>query len=262
MFGSMERRPAPTARFDPVFASQATFRAVLDAMARPGTVLALPVADPTSPSIEARYLTALLLTLLDHEVTFSVVPAGDAVGETAAARLTVYLVETTGCRAVPVEAADYVIALGPLPAGLPVCLKRGEPAYPDRGATLIWLVPTLTDERQSDTAVALSGPGVRSGDALTLRLAGLTTADLAALAAANAEPPCGIDLILTDAAGNVSCLPRSTRLVPHPPSPPLLAQERGENAAVTAAVSNPWLWPPSRRPAPPSPADRRGGLGG
>ena len=252
--------PASATPFDPVFATQATFRTVLDAMARPGTVRELPVADPAAPLPETRYLTALLLTLLDHEVGFSVVPAAGAVAD--AARLTAYLVEMTGSRPSSVEEAGYVIALGSLPTGLPVRLKRGEPAYPDRGATLICLVPPLGDASAGGLAVSLAGPGVSPIHPVTLRLPGLTMTDLAAHAAANAEPPCGIDLILLDRAGHLACLPRSTRLFPHPPTPPLLSEGEGgagrllggrgkgsETATVTAAFS-------------PLSSHRRGGVGG
>src|SRR5687767_2335776 len=92
--------------FDPVFGAQATFRVLLDAMARPGTIRRLPAADPTSPLAAARPLMALLQTLLDHEVGFAVVSASEHDAE----RLTAHLFETTGGRAVPVEEADYVVA--------------------------------------------------------------------------------------------------------------------------------------------------------
>jgi alpha-D-ribose 1-methylphosphonate 5-triphosphate synthase subunit PhnH len=208
MVGSTAAQGAPAARFDAVFAAQATFRTVLDGMARPGTIRTLPVADPASPLLETRYLTALLLTLLDHEVGCAIVAAGDDV---AAARLTAYLVETTGSRAKTIDEADYVVALGPLPTGLAVRLKRGEPSYPDRGATLICLVPLLGDESDG-VDVTITGPGVHPDQPVSLHLPGLTMPDLAAHAAANAEPPCGIDLILLDRAGHVTCLPRSCKL--------------------------------------------------
>ena len=195
-----------TPRFDPVFGAQATFRGVLDAMSRPGTICRLPAADPTAPLPATRFALAVLQTLLDHEVGFAVVaPQNDAIAESAAA----YLRETTGSRVVPIAAADYVLALGPLPADLPTALKRGTPAYPDESATLLCLVPSF-DTDASDSSVTLSGPGVPG--TRTLRLPGLTPADLASLAAANAEPPLGIDLILVDPAGHLICLPRSTHV--------------------------------------------------
>jgi len=192
-------------RFDPVADTQAVFRVVLDAMARPGTRHTLPAADPNTPLAKAGPLVALAQTLLDHEVTFAVVPAR---GETAdAERLAAYLTLVTGSRTVAAAEAEYVIALGPLPTGLPATLRVGQPAYPDESATLIALVPPFGDH--AGVPVALTGPGVARGTAMTLP--GLTPSDLASLAAANAEPPLGVDVILVDPAGTIVCLPRSTR---------------------------------------------------
>lgn len=198
--------PETRPRFDPVFGAQATFRIVLDAMARPGTVLQLPAADPAVPLPAARFAAAVLQTLLDHEVGFAVAAAPD--DEPERDRITTFVAESTGSRPLPLETADYVLALGPLPPGLPATLKRGTPAYPDEGATLICLVPPFL-AAEAGTPVTLTGPGVP--DRRALRLPGLTPADLSSLAAANADPPLGIDLILIDPGGHLTCLPRSTR---------------------------------------------------
>lgn len=200
---------AAATRFDPVFGAQAVFRIVLDAMARPGTRTALPAIDPVRPIPDLAAVAAVGQTLLDHEVTFAVVPAPS--DGAVADRFAAYLALTTGCRLVSAPEADYVIALGQLPAGLPATLRPGVPTYPDEGATLICHVPNF--DPATGTDVALAGPGVRPGTTLTLP--GLTPADLASLAAANAEPPCGIDLILIDPIGSVVALPRSTRLTLH-----------------------------------------------
>jgi alpha-D-ribose 1-methylphosphonate 5-triphosphate synthase subunit PhnH len=200
--------PTTDGRFDPIFDSQATFRVVLDAMARPGAPARLPTPDPRCPVADCRPLSAVLLTLLDHEVSFAVVPAtGD--GATAE-QVSRYLASATGSRPAPVEAADYVLAMGGLPDGLLLSLKRGAPAYPDESATLLVLVPPVAEA--TGPTVALAGPGVRPGT--TARLSGLTPIDLTDLATANEEPPLGVDLVLADAAGNLTCLPRSTRLTP------------------------------------------------
>ena len=201
--------PAQAGSFDPVFDSQAVFRALLDAMARPGLVVHLPVRDPRCPVPSCQPLAAMLLTLLDHEVTFAVAPEtghGDGVDA-----LVSYLAAATGSRAVAVEEADFVVAPGAPPAGLLRRLRRGSPAFPDESATLLILVPAL-DPAGNGPEVSLAGPGVRSGGKTIVRLPGLTPADLVDLAEVNAEPPLGIDLILVDAAGSLTGLPRSTRL--------------------------------------------------
>ena len=42
--------PTADGRFDPIYDSQATFRVVLDAMARPGAPARLPTPDPRCPA--------------------------------------------------------------------------------------------------------------------------------------------------------------------------------------------------------------------
>ena len=51
---------------DPVFAAQATFRAVLDAMARPGSIQRIDTALTPPPPL-ARGAAAVALTLADHD---------------------------------------------------------------------------------------------------------------------------------------------------------------------------------------------------
>lgn len=192
--------------FDPVFGAQTAFRVVLDAMARPGQVAALDVADPRCPVAAARPLAALARTLLDHEAGFAVV-AGRGTDEREAGELARYLALATGSRPLDTARADFVFVLGTPPAGLLPGLRRGVPAFPDEGATAVVLVPNL-DAADGAPRVTLSGPGIpgkRASD-----LPGLPPETLAERDAANAEPPCGIDLILIDAAGRVLCLPRST----------------------------------------------------
>lgn len=201
---------AAVARFDPVFDSQATFRVVLAAMARPGRIGRLPALDRRGPLPGGGGVAAVGLTLLDHEVGFAVVAPTDAA---AGERLASHLAGATGGRIVPPEAADYAVVIGAPSVGLAGSLRRGSAAFPDESATLVGLVPSLgaaDDGNEEGAVVALSGPGVTLGT--TLRIGGWGQDDLAAVAAANAEPPLGIDLILIDPDGRIACLPRSTRL--------------------------------------------------
>jgi alpha-D-ribose 1-methylphosphonate 5-triphosphate synthase subunit PhnH len=175
-------------------------------MARPGSIQRLPAADLAAPLPAARFVAALLQTLLDHEVGFAVVaPESTSNAEVVAA----YLRETTGSQCVQCDEADYVLVLGPLPPWLPTALKRGTPSYPDESATLICLVPPI-DSDTIGALVTLSGPGIP--DVRTVRLPGVTPAALTSLTAANADLPMGIDLILVDPDGALLCLPRSTRM--------------------------------------------------
>lgn len=193
-------------QFDPVFDAQAVFRMWLGAMARPGTVARVPIGDPRCPLPMLQSAAALLLTVLDHEVAFAVEPPSHY--PRARDTLVAYLSAATESRPRRAEEADFVLAWSPLPQGLLLRLRRGTPAYPDRGGTLLMRVPDLS-QAQSGPAVSLDGPGIRPGSAV--RLGGLTPADLVDLAAVNSDPPLGIDVVLIDGVGMMTCLPRSTR---------------------------------------------------
>jgi alpha-D-ribose 1-methylphosphonate 5-triphosphate synthase subunit PhnH len=185
---------------DPVRETQLTFRVLLDAMARPGTVRQLPVAAEGAPLNP--WLAAVLLTLLDHEVGLAVEPFLNA---EAVER---YVRQRTAARQVSVAQADFVVAAwDSLDPALPPRLRQGTLEYPNDSATLVILVPPLG----ADTGVrlGLAGPGVPVG--FETRIAGLTPALLAARDDA-AEYPCGIDLILIDPSGQVAALPRSTAI--------------------------------------------------
>ena len=187
---------------------QGIFRVLLDAMARPGTIRSLPSLDENAPSPATTGMAAVAQTLLDHEVTFTVVPSAVAADPEASSAFVAYIRSVTGCREDALFEADYVFALGTLPAGLAADLKRGQPAYPDEGATLVSLVPSL--DGATGITVHLSGPGVPPGT--IARIPGWSADDLASLAEANAAAPLGIDVILVDSTGRLMCLPRSTRI--------------------------------------------------
>lgn len=211
-----------TARFDPVFDSQATFRALLTAMARPGLAVPLPARDPACPWPEAQPALAVVQTLLDHDVRFAVVAPPDE--RERQRRFIAYVAEVTGSRPVPAEEADFLLALGRFPTPWLERLRRGTPEAPHEGATLIVVAPPPVAEPV--THVHLTGPGIPPGGRCAA-LPALNRADLAALLERNAEPPLGLDVIFVGAGGDVSCLPRSTRAT-------WPAGDQDESAAVAA----------------------------
>ena len=186
---------------DPVMEAQATFRALMDAMARPGTIcpLAAAVSPPAPlPPVAA----AVALALCDHDTPLWLDPALSA-GETVRTWLAFH------CGA-PLTAtpAEAMFALVVEPARLPdlALFGQGTQEYPDRSTTLILAVDTL----EEGPMLRLEGPGIEG-------LARLAAAPLpprfAAQWAANAARfPLGVDLVLP-AAGAVACLPRTARIV-------------------------------------------------
>jgi alpha-D-ribose 1-methylphosphonate 5-triphosphate synthase subunit PhnH len=188
--------------FEPVRDAQRTFRVLLDAMARPGTVTRLPVAASDAPVNP--WLAAALVTLLDHEVSLALEPfeRGDS--------LELFVRQRTAVGSATADAADFVVAAWDhLDSQLPARLRQGSLAYPNDSATLVILVPTLDQAAPAGLELALAGPGVPAGH--TVRIGGLS-AELFEARDDAAEYPCGIDMMLIDPDGRVAALPRSTAI--------------------------------------------------
>ena len=152
----------------PVFDSQAAFRAALQAMARPGTLQVLP-APEAHPPVLFSATASLLLALCDPDTPVWLAPnfAGAAA----------YLRFHTGC---PVTAerseADFALIEGIDGIGSIDDFRSGSEDYPDRSATLIVQVAHLRTKLETDSAsgirLSLSGPGVDGSARLAIGGAG------------------------------------------------------------------------------------------
>ena len=172
---------------DPARDSAEAFRAIMTAMARPGTIHRLcgahgPVSDAAA---------CVLLTLCDPDTPVWLAPSVDS------SDLRAWLAFHTG--APLAEPATAVFALGrwgefPLEA-FPV----GTPAYPDRSTTLIVEMDDLRPE-----GATLAGPGIETTAALALP-------ETAFFRANAARFPLGLDTIFT-AGDRVAALPRTTEV--------------------------------------------------
>ncbi|MBL9045791.1 MAG: phosphonate C-P lyase system protein PhnH [Tabrizicola sp.] len=170
--------------------SARAFRAVLEAMACPGTIHRVEGALPPAPLSVAAGV--VLLTLCDGTTPL-------------------YLAGSADCRPVrdwvafhigaPLAgAAEAAFALGRWDDLQPVTRFRiGQPDYPDRSATLIVEMDKLTNH-----GPALTGPGIETATWLNLP-------ETAAFRANRALFPLGFDAIFT-AGDRLAALPRSTRV--------------------------------------------------
>ena len=186
--------------FDPVFCAQALFRRLLEATARPGLVVALGECPLVVPPARLRPACALLLALMDREVTFSVVgPDAETVRE--------YLRFNTGAHATGVAAADFVLVTASGGDWSPA--RRGALDAPHESATVV-LTPLAVGgpRRAADVTLALTGPGI-AGEAL-LPLRGLSVFDVAPLVD-RADFPLGVDVWLAGADSRLAVVPRSAR---------------------------------------------------
>ncbi len=185
---------------EPALASQALFRAVMAATARPGTIhpLASMVASPSPLSAAA---AAVALTLLDYETPVWLDPPLAQNREIAQ-----WFKFHTGAPVTenPREASFAFVSEAAL---LPdfATFAQGSAEYPDRSTTLVVQV----DHFGEGDALELSGPGIAG--TRTFSAAPLPADFRLRLIANRALFPCGVDLILVS-DNAVAALPRSVRV--------------------------------------------------
>lgn len=190
---------------EPAHAAQQVFRALLEAMSRPGRIQTLPadVLDDIEPPGLGRGLTALLLTLLDAETSAWL---GAPLASRAAAD---YLRFHTGVRMhdTPDTAAFAVVGALSAQPDLWSRLMRGSDAAPQEGATLIVELPALHDGTAAP--LALRGPGI--ADVHRLSAGGLDPRFWTARESLQNEYPRGVELILV-CGDRIAALPRTSRV--------------------------------------------------
>lgn len=177
---------------DPVLDAQSAFRAVLEAMSRPGRVQRLP-RPPAPPAPVFPAAGAVLLALVD-----SATPVLTDAGPEAEAWLRFH----AGCPLAgsPAE-ADFVLATGTPPPL--AALRAGTDEDPQLSATLILQVQAL----EEGSGWRLTGPGIEREH--RLRVAGAPPGFIAERTANAALFPRGVDVILC-AGDRVAALPRTT----------------------------------------------------
>ena len=175
---------------DPVRDSQACFRAVLDAFARPGSihVVGAPV-EPPAPLCRAT--AAALLTLVDGDTPLWVDGSAEAAWDWLAFH----------CGAVRAErgVAAFGVALGAVALAE---FGAGSDDAPEDGVTVVMQVTALGTGRR----LRLSGPGLEHP--VVFAVDGLTDGFVAEWVANRARFPRGVDVVLC-AGDQLAALPRS-----------------------------------------------------
>lgn len=191
----------PAGFADKVLSAQSTFRSVMDAMARPGTVQQV-FASVGTPGPMMRGAAAIALTLFDHDTPIWL----DA--KFSETTVVARWLKFHSSAPVVTDSSIASFALIGDAAAFPD-LNRfafGTNEYPDRSTTLILQVESLTQGRE----YRLSGPGI---DGIALLRATIAPKDLFDRLAINATLfPRGIDLVLV-ADDAIVAIPRTTRLV-------------------------------------------------
>ena len=190
----------PAGFADKVLSAQSTFRSVMDAMARPGSVQRVEAASGT-PAAMMRGTAAIALTLLDHDTPVWLDPAMSETSDVAK-----WLKFHTSAPVIADSSICSFALIGDAKA-LPG-LDRfafGSNEYPDRSTTLILQVDSLT----KGPAFELRGPGI---DGAAVLQATIQPSDLFERLAINAALfPRGIDVVLVH-DDCIVAIPRTTRL--------------------------------------------------
>jgi len=191
----------PAGFVDKVLSAQSTFRSVMDAMARPGSVQRIePVAG--TPAGLMRGTAAIALTLFDHDT-----PIWLDASPSQTSAVTEWLKFHTSAPVITDPSIASFALIGGAP-GLPAldCFSFGSNEYPDRSTTLILQVDSLTQ----GPAIELRGPGI---DGTTMLQAAIQPPDLLERLAINQTLfPRGIDVVLVH-DDTIVAIPRTTRLV-------------------------------------------------
>jgi alpha-D-ribose 1-methylphosphonate 5-triphosphate synthase subunit PhnH len=186
---------------DKVLSAQSTFRSVMDAMARPGSVQRIvPMAGAPGPMM--RGAAAIALTLFDHDTPLWLDARMSESGDVLK-----WLKFHTGAPVVQ-DASIASFALVADATALPPFERfaLGSSEYPDRSTTVILQVERLDAGRSFE----LRGPGIDGAATLT---ASFKPFDLFERLRINETLfPRGIDLVLV-ADDAVVAIPRTTRAV-------------------------------------------------
>jgi alpha-D-ribose 1-methylphosphonate 5-triphosphate synthase subunit PhnH len=185
---------------DPVFQSQAVFRRVLDAFARPGTVVEIPpVVKPPAPLNvpAAAFIAAFADEGTPIHVDARIAAAAEAVGWIR--------FHTDAPVAAEPGAASFAVVADPVAMAPLDAFALGSAEYPDRSTTLVIQVEDLS----SETGLRLEGPGIDGANIVGARP--LPPDFIEWMQVNRALYPRGVDIVLASPTA-IAALPRSTRV--------------------------------------------------
>ena len=165
------------------------FRQIMNAMARPGTIV--EVAGATPPIGLSCAAAVTLLTLCDPDTPVFLAPHFDT------KEIRDWITFQTGAPFAPPEQALF--AVGGWAELLLDAFHLGTPEYPDRSATIIAELETL-----EPTGATLRGPGIQAQAHLSLPETDIFIQN-------TRHFPLGLDFIFTQGA-RLAALPRTTRV--------------------------------------------------
>ncbi len=189
----------PAAFDNPVFQSQSVFRALMDGMARPGTIVPIDTAA-VPPAPMGRSSGAIALTLCDNDTPVWLTQA------LAQSAVPAWLAFHSGAPVTIVkpDARFAFVEAGGLVPGFNQ-FAMGTQEYPDRSTTVIIEIAALS----GGIEMIATGPGIK--DETVIAPVGLPEIFLMLWDENRAVFPRGVDLVLV--AGDAAlCLPRTVKL--------------------------------------------------
>ena len=187
---------------DPTLQSQRIFRAIMDAMARPGTIK-LVKTDAKPPAGLSPLAAAVLATLADADTSLwldEALKTNPAIANWLSFHIGASLATE------PSQAAFAVMSDAGKIASLDM-FAQGTQSYPDRSTTMIIVVEALHEEGDW----LLSGPGIKTEQ--RFGVAPISPLFFDQWSANNARFPRGMDVIFLSEEA-IACLPRTTRIDP------------------------------------------------
>lgn len=189
-------------RFDPLVAGQAVLGCLREATERPGHVVPLGDIPLVVPPPHLRAACAVLLAVLDRELTFHVTGPG-------AAAVREYLHFNTGAHSTDPEDAGFVLVTG---ASCGDCLHRAtrgtRPGSHD-GVVVVY-APTELQPAAADADVVLALSTVESPGDRRLAVRGVAGSDFERMCAGHDARP-RFDIWFATVDGRLCAIPRSAR---------------------------------------------------
>ena len=190
--------------FDEVLHSQQNFKIIMDALSRPGEILKLQENNFTLFPLEFNpNLLTILKTLGDNNVSFHLSVEDKKDWEN-------YIKTNTGMEISSVEAADFVVFCGKKYCEGFNNLKTGEVEFPENSCTAIIIVDKIRSNILEYKFIQMTGPGIK--DLNRVCITGFDYKYIEEIREINANFPLGIDVILVDLKGNITCISRTTKL--------------------------------------------------
>ncbi len=190
---------------DAVHDAQRMFSGIMHAMARPGRAY-VPTNLPSTPAPLYDTVGAVLLTLADYDTSLFYDQVFQRDYEEADLSAGEWVAFHTGAPVSKTQSkADLVITSNANPGFDFEELALGSMEFPDRSATLIWQVESISGEPQW----VLRGPGIEHEH--NLNVEGLPEDFLVQWTNNSLQFPCGIDIILCS-PDQIVCLPRTVSI--------------------------------------------------